>query len=62
MKSRKVLPHSELVSEVTAQVMKLFQPQISTIKKVIEYLIENDYIERETDEEGRTKKVYHYLA
>jgi len=40
MKARKVMDHNLLVSETTTAVSKWFQPRVSHIKKVIEYLIE----------------------
>jgi cullin 1 len=61
MKARKVLSHNELVAETTQQVNRWFTPRITTIKKVIEYLIDQDYIKRCPDENNQIKK-YEYVA
>ena len=52
MKSRKVLPHTELMSEVMNQCAKRFKPQVRDIKKSIDSLIDRDYIERIEDSEN----------
>eukprot|EP01128_Nolandella_sp_AFSM9_P005140 TRINITY_DN2443_c0_g1_i2.p1 TRINITY_DN2443_c0_g1~~TRINITY_DN2443_c0_g1_i2.p1 ORF type:complete len:789 (+),score=134.70 TRINITY_DN2443_c0_g1_i2:226-2367(+) len=57
MKSRTSLPHNELISEVLSQSRSRFQPNIQMIKRVIEQLIEKEYIARK--DEGN---VYVYLA
>jgi hypothetical protein len=62
MKARKVLSHNELVSETTAQVSRWFAPRITTIKKVIEYLIDQDYIKRSADENNQALRKYEYVA
>lgn len=62
MKARKVLSHNELVAETSAQVNRWFNPRIATIKKVIEYLIDQDYIKRSADENSQTLKKYEYVA
>ena len=49
MKSRKVLQHTELMSEVVEQCAKRFKPQIKDIKKAIDSLIDRDYIKRKED-------------
>mmetsp|Transcript_36846 Transcript_36846/g.90172 ORF Transcript_36846/g.90172 Transcript_36846/m.90172 type:complete len:775 (-) Transcript_36846:79-2403(-) len=61
MKARKTLPHNELVAESTTQVQKWFAPQVATIKKVIEQLIEQEYLERVQDDNSSTR-AYNYLA
>eukprot|EP01111_Echinosteliopsis_oligospora_P017242 TRINITY_DN7403_c0_g1_i1.p1 TRINITY_DN7403_c0_g1~~TRINITY_DN7403_c0_g1_i1.p1 ORF type:complete len:756 (-),score=183.44 TRINITY_DN7403_c0_g1_i1:24-2291(-) len=62
MKARKVLSHNEVVAETTAQVSRWFTPRITTIKKVIEYLIDQDYIKRSTDDASAALKKYEYVA
>jgi len=57
MKDRKVLPHNELINEVTRQLATRFQPSPLQIKKRIEALIERDYLDR-----GEDKKSYTYQA
>jgi len=59
MKARKTLTHNELISETTSQVTRWFTPRVETIKKVIEYLIDQEYIRRAND--GKVNK-YEYLA
>ncbi|CAA7061301.1 unnamed protein product [Microthlaspi erraticum] len=58
MKSRKVLPHQQLVSECVELLSKMFKPDIKMIKKRIEDLISRDYLERDTDNPNTFK----YLA
>ncbi|KFH48057.1 Cullin-3-B-like protein [Hapsidospora chrysogenum ATCC 11550] len=60
MKSRKEVSHSQLVSEVLAQLAGRFRPEVSLIKKRIEDLISRDYLER-PDEEG-APSTYRYVA
>jgi cullin 1 len=57
MKARKTLKHQALVAEVMNQ-MSFFNPDVRTIKKKIESLIEREYLERNADNAG----VYNYLA
>jgi len=57
MKSRKTLQHHTLISEVMVQ-LKFFQPNIKSIKKRIESLIDREYLER-NDEDSN---LYKYLA
>jgi cullin 1 len=57
MKARKTLPHQQLLSEVLAQ-LSFFNPEPRVIKKRIEALIDREYLERSTDNNG----VYNYLA
>ena len=58
MKSRKVLPHQQLVLEVVQQLTKMFKPDFKIIKKRIEDLIARDYLERDKD----NPNVFKYLA
>lgn len=46
MKSRKTLSHKDLITETIAQANKRFTPQVPMIKKVIEFLIEKEYLKR----------------
>lgn len=62
MKARKTMDHQLLISEATTQVQKWFTPKVSTIKKVIESLIDNEYIRRVVDEHNNSTKQYEYLA
>ncbi len=57
MKSRKKMQHTQLVSEVLAQ-LQTFKPNPKTVKKRIEHLIEREYLERDEQESN----VYNYLA
>ena len=58
MKTRKTLRHNLLVAEVIQQLSARFKPKPNDIKKRIEALIEQDYMERDKDDRG----VYSYLA
>lgn len=58
MKSRKTLSHTNLVMEVITQLSARFKPSPIDIKKRIEYLIEQEYLERSAQDRG----VYTYLA
>ncbi|KAJ4909086.1 Cullin-1 [Raphanus sativus] len=57
MKSRKVLPHQQLVSECVEQLSRMFKPDIKMIKKRIEDLISRDYLERDTENPNTFKYV-----
>lgn len=46
MKSRKLLRHNQLIQEILSQSKARFAPSITLIKKVIETLIDKQYIER----------------
>jgi cullin 3 len=51
MKGRRQLTHTQLVTEVTTQVIQRFKPDPQDIKKRIEVLIEREYLQR--DESNR---------
>ena len=57
MKSRREVPHTDLLTAVVSQLKDTFTPIQQDIKKNIENLIEKDYIERTPD-----GKAYIYLA
>jgi len=58
MKSRKVLEHNLLITEVTQQLRQRFLPDPNMIKKRIESLIEREFLERDKAD----WRVYKYLA
>lgn len=58
MKSRKVLDHNNIITEVTKQLQSRFLPNPVEIKKRIESLIERDFLERDNVD----RKLYRYLA
>ncbi|WKY15130.1 hypothetical protein Q1695_000553 [Nippostrongylus brasiliensis] len=58
MKSRKVLDHNNLITEVTQQLKHRFLPNPILIKKRIESLIERDYLARDAQD----LKLYNYVA
>ncbi|PIO72938.1 hypothetical protein TELCIR_05107 [Teladorsagia circumcincta] len=58
MKSRKVLHHNNLITEVTQQLKHRFLPNPVLIKKRIESLIERDYLARDAQD----LKLYNYVA
>ncbi|KAK8639566.1 hypothetical protein V6N13_137941 [Hibiscus sabdariffa] len=58
MKSRKVIPHQQLISETVEQLSRTFKPDIKAIKKRIEDLITRDYMERDPDQ----PTMFRYLA
>ncbi|XP_073105138.1 cullin-3A [Elaeis guineensis] len=58
MKSRRVLDHNSIVTEVTTQLQSRFLPNPVVIKKRIESLIEREFLERDKAD----RKLYRYLA
>jgi len=58
MKTRKTLKHALLVAEVIQQLSARFKAQPNDIKKRIEALIEQEYLERDPNNRG----TYNYLA
>ncbi|KAF5741594.1 cullin-3A [Tripterygium wilfordii] len=58
MKSRRVLDHNNIITEVTKQLQSRFLANPTEIKKRIESLIERDFLERDNDD----RKLYRYLA
>ncbi|KAI3983720.1 hypothetical protein MKX01_001124 [Papaver californicum] len=58
MKSRKVLPYHQLLSECVDQLNRMFKPDFKIIKKRIEDLITRDYLERDKD----NPDTFRYLA
>nr|VDD16724.1 unnamed protein product [Brassica rapa] len=58
MKSRKVLPHQQLVSQCAEQLSRMFKPDIKMIKKRIEDLMARDYLERDAEDHH----IFKYVA
>jgi len=58
MKARKTMKHAQLVGEVMQQLAARFKAKPPDIKKRIEALIEQEYLERDQKDRG----VYNYLA
>ncbi|KAJ6714593.1 CULLIN [Salix viminalis] len=58
MKSRKVLGYQQLVMECVEQLSRMFKPDIKAIKKRIEDLISQEYLEREKE----NPNMFRYLA
>lgn len=58
MKSRKVLQHNDVITEVTRQLSYRFNPPPAAIKRRIESLIEREYIERDSSD----RNLYRYIA
>ncbi|PSR86984.1 Cullin [Coniella lustricola] len=60
MKSRKELPHNQLLTEVITVLTGRFKPDVSLVKKRIEDLMSRDYLERAEDDSSQ--QIYRYLA
>ncbi|CAK9183746.1 unnamed protein product [Ilex paraguariensis] len=58
MKSRRVLDHNNIITEVTKQLQSRFLANPGEIKKRMESLIERDFLERDTAD----RRLYRYLA
>ncbi|XP_049407933.1 cullin-1-like [Solanum stenotomum] len=58
MKSRKVLPHQQLVAECVEHLSPMFKPDLKAIKKQMEDLITRDYLERDQE----NPNLFKYLA
>ncbi|CAF4390258.1 unnamed protein product, partial [Adineta steineri] len=58
MKKERTLKHSLLIQEVIQQLISSFKPDISSIKKYIEILIEKEYFRRDS----KDKDTLHYLT
>lgn len=58
MKSRRILDHNSIVTEVTRQLAPRFLPNPAVIKKRIESLLEREFLERDATD----RKLYRYLA
>lgn len=57
MKTRLRLGHNQLIADVVKQLQR-FKPDAGDIKKRIEALIEQEYLERDAND----RKMYNYLA
>lgn len=51
------LTQPQLINEAIEQLSKRFVPQVNDIKRQIDWLIDNEYLER-----GETRSTLHYLA
>jgi cullin 3 len=58
MKSRKILQHNDIITEVTRQLSNRFNPSPVAIKRRIESLIEREYMERDAND----RNLYRYIA
>ena len=50
--------YQQLVLEVVQQLQRMFRPDIKMIKKRIEHLVEQDYLERDKE----NQQLFKYLA
>jgi len=62
MKTAQKMTHTELIQATIEDVSHRFNPSISSIKKVIEILIDKQYIERTEQETETSEKSYQYIA
>jgi cullin-4 len=58
MKARKRMPYEQLKTATVGEVRRHFAPDVSLIKKRIELLVEQEYIERDEEDVN----VYVYVA
>ncbi|KAL7062207.1 hypothetical protein AAHC03_01701 [Spirometra sp. Aus1] len=58
MKTRKVMPHNQLINEVITQLSSRFKPTIPLIKHSLNSLIEREYIKRDLN----NRETYEYIA
>lgn len=58
MKTRKTMKHNALITEVAQQLAPRFKPKSNDIKKRIEAMIEQEYLERDAAD----RSIYNYLA
>jgi cullin 3 len=58
MKARKALSHNDLIAESSKQLQHRFNPDPKLVRKQIEALIEQAYLERDTT----NHQAYRYLA
>eukprot|EP01133_Synstelium_polycarpum_P014607 gene14607-17272_t len=64
MKSNKLMAHNDLIIETTNQCRVWFPAKVNSIKKAIEYLIEQQYIKRKDGDMSQLNHtaVYEYIA
>jgi cullin-4 len=53
MKARKELPYEQLKAVTIEAVKSHFVPQVETIKKRIDYLVETEYLRRHPEDKNR---------
>lgn len=58
MKSNKKMKHSNLVGNAVSQLMTVFSPDVGLVKKRIEHLIEQEFLDRDETE----RDTYNYRA
>ena len=64
MKARKHMSHQAIIAEAINACKKWFTPTVSTIKKCLEHLIEQEYLRRSDEEDaegGGTTRGYSYV-